>query len=375
MRSAVREKRKSRVERWFFICPARHIAVLLFVGVTALYYTLRTNRAVAQFFVDKVAIPYHRIAGRVFSIFTFSVAEWLYAIVIIVAIVYIIYCVIVIIRRNNKLKQLYITIISLAVAALGIYVGACLLWGVCYYGAGFSDKSGLAAAPVDAESLAEVTMYFAVTANDYADKVSRDENGLFNEDEKAYFDAGAGLYENVSSIYPFLDGAELRPKPMVFSKVLSYMNFTGFFFAFTGEANLNTDSSACLIPATIAHEIAHQRGIASEDEANFVGILAAMESGDEVYIYSAALLAYTYLGNALHAVDYDGWFEVYERLPETVRADLRSVNDYWDNYRTKVADASEAVYSGFLQGQGQELGIRSYGACVDLLVAYYGNAE
>ena len=54
-----------------------------------------------------------------------------------------------------------------------------------------------------------------------------------------------------------------------------------------------------------------------------------MESGDEDYRYSGALLAYIYLGNALYRADYDAWREVYSTLSENVRADLRANNDYW----------------------------------------------
>ena len=39
--------------------------------------------------------------------------------------------------------------------------------------------------------------------------------------------------------------------------------------------------------------------------------------------------------------------------------------------RFQVAEAAEAVYTGFLQSYGQQLGMQSYGACVDLLVADY----
>ena len=62
---------------------------------------------------------------------------------------------------------------------------------------------------------------------------------------------------------------------MFFSRVMSAMNFTGVYFAFTGESNINVDAPACLIPSTIAHELSHQRGIASEQECNFLAVLAS----------------------------------------------------------------------------------------------------
>jgi len=36
-----------------------------------------------------------------------------------------------------------------------------------------------------------------------------------------------------------------------------------------------------------------------------------------------------------------------------------------------VQSVSNTVYEGFLQSYDQKLGMKSYGACVDLLVNYY----
>ena len=50
------------------------------------------------------------------------------------------------------------------------------------------------------------------------------------------------------------------PKAISCSTALSAMDFTGFYFPFTGEANLNVDCPASFLPSTIVHEMAHQRG-------------------------------------------------------------------------------------------------------------------
>ena len=52
-------------------------------------------------------------------------------------------------------------------------------------------------------------------------------------------------------------------------------------------------------------------------------------------------------------------------------ADFEANNAYWDRFEGFTAEVMETTYDAFLQGYGQELGIRSYGACVDLLVARY----
>ena len=70
---------------------------------------------------------------------------------------------------------------------------------------------------------------------------------------------------------------------------------------------LNVDCPACLIPETIAHEMAHQRMVASELEANFVGIAACVTCGDTVFQYSGYLAGLIQLCNALYPVAPDLW--------------------------------------------------------------------
>ena len=135
---------------------------------------------------------------------------------------------------------------------------------------------------------------------------------------------------------------------------------------------MNVDSPACLLPSTAAHELAHQRGVASEQECNFLAILAATTCGEEGYAYSGWLLGYIYLGNALARADRDAWARVWAELPEGVKADLRNNNAYWKQFQdSTVQKASNTVYDNFLKSYGEELGLQTYGTVTDLLVVWY----
>lgn len=134
---------------------------------------------------------------------------------------------------------------------------------------------------------------------------------------------------------------------------------------------MNMDFPLALFPSTVAHELAHQRGVAKEQEANFAAVLASLAYGDADYCYSACLLAYTHLGNALYRADREAWREIYESLDENVMADFAAAREYWAQFETPVQELTNSVYEGFLQSYGQKLGMKSYGACVDLLVNYY----
>ena len=159
---------------------------------------------------------------------------------------------------------------------------------------------------------------------------------------------------------------------MAFSRLMSIMDFTGVYCAWTGESNVNVDSPACLLPATVAHELAHQRGIASEQECNFLGVLASTTSGNPAYVYAGWLSGYIYLGNALYRVAPESYWAIRNAMPDTVKADLAYNNAYWAQFQDSVVQTvSNQVYDGLLKAYGDERGIQSYGTVVDLLVAYY----
>lgn len=359
--------------RVFKLCPVRHILLGLSVMVMLGYFLLRDNKKLMEAVSEGAVRPYHRLAGRVSGLAGFSVAELFYALLVLGVLIYLTRAAVLLIRRGGRAVRAYRTVVSLLTAAATLYAGVCLLWGVYYYAPGLPERIGIEAGPVAVQDLENVTLWFTGLASQYAPEVSRDENGRFTADLDSVFARSKTLYRAIEKKYPALEGPELKAKPLVFSKLLSWMNFTGFFFPFTGEANLNTHSPVCMLPATIAHEQAHQRGVAGEDEANFVAVAACLESGEPDFIYSASLLAYIHLGNALHDAKYDAWVKAYTALDEDVKRDLRVNNDYWAKYQSKVSEVSEAVYTEFLQSHGQELGMQSYGACVDLLVACYAD--
>ena len=343
------------------------IGVVLYLG----YLLICISRQTTNFILQHLTTPYKRMMGALCDLIPFSVMEIVVLLTVLVIIAVIIRCVVLAIRKENRMMVILRTIAGLAAAGILIWDGYCWLWGLNYYGDSFSDKSGLEQLPVSDEALYETTIYYAELANTYAGSVSRDETGVFNEDLDTIFAQSDHIYAGIVQQYPFLDAPFRTPKRMVTSGLMSRINFTGVYFPFNSETNINDQAPAVLIPSTIAHELAHQRGIAAEQEANFVAVRACLTSGNDIYAYSGALLAYIYLGNALYETDRDAWTEVYSSLSEEVRADLTANNLYWDQYHTKEAKAAEKVYETFLSSYDQDLGMKSYGACVDLLAADY----
>lgn len=367
------EKKRITLRPLRRLCPARHAVLLISLAWLAAYFLLRENRAVMNFLCKALVRPWHAFAGRLFSAVPFSVTEWVILFLAALGVVLLVLLIVRLIRRRwAKAYRTGMTILSVSAAMFALF---CLWWGVLYYSDSFTEQAGLERRDISVQELETVTRYFAEQASSAGERVERGEDGVFCADKSDIFRRSPDVYGGADQIFPCLAAPAVRAKPVLLSRLLSYIRYTGFFFPYTAEANLNADSPACLLPSTIAHELAHLRGVAREDEANFCAVVACMESGDEDYRYSGALLAYIYLGNALYSADYDAWREVYSTLSENVRADLRANNDYWAQFETPAADVSEKVYESFLQTYGDDRGMQSYGACVDLLTVYYLDTE
>ena len=363
------EKKRLKIKD---LAPVRlGIAVFCLAAVIAVSIMRGSDEAMVWLY-NSVTHPYHLFMSKLCSHVGFSVAELIYAVAIIGLGVYLVYAVYRLLAKPEKLRQTYRLALTFAMAALIFWAGLTVMWTPCYYAPGFAEQSGVDDGPVEYEELETVTRWFALLASEYAEEVERDADGAYIADRDSVLDRAAEVFEGVAELYPFLDGEAIRPKPIYFSRIMSYLDFTGFFFPMTGEANLNMDSPAFLLPSTSQHETAHQRGVAAEQECNFVAVLACLESEYADFRYAGAALAYIYLGNALAGVNYDKYGEVYYSLSETVRADLKAQSAYWDEFRDSVAQkASNTVYDSFLKSNGQELGMQSYGQCVNLLVHYY----
>ena len=352
----------------------RHMGVHIWaLGVLALFgvYWYGISSPAAANAVSAVTQSLKDGYARFWYLFPFSVVEWFYAAFILGALVWIAVLLHRLRTRPCKGSTAYGGLLGLACLGLTAWGLYCVMWGVNYYADGFQEQSGIYAQPVTVEELDRVADYFAGRLGELADQVERDEEGVFAVPRDEIFAGSTSVYDNISREFPFLDREDRVPKRMFFSRLFSAMNFTGFYSPYTGESNLNVDSPACLLPANIAHELAHQRGIASEQECNFLAIAASTASEDVVYQYSGYLMGYIHLGNALYRADRDRWAEVYASLPETVVADLRYHSAYWDQFEGVTATVSKKIYDTTLKSYGQADGIQSYGTVVDLLVAYY----
>lgn len=248
-----------------------------------------------------------------------------------------------------------------------------LLHGLNFYRLPVADLMGLDTSPKSVALLKEATIYYARQATAAREGLSEDENGCMALSQPLSDTlklAGQG-YDVLDETYPFLWGAVNRVKPVQLSHWWSYTGITGMYFPLLAEANVNIDVPANSLPATALHELAHTRGFAREDEANFLSCLVGFTHPSADYRYSACLQAYLYCANALYGYDVEAWQEARSLCSEGVLRDLQQRSAYWAQFEGPVQAVSTAVNDSFIKAQGVDDGVHSYGRAVNLLLSYF----
>ncbi|NLL92322.1 MAG: DUF3810 domain-containing protein [Ruminococcaceae bacterium] len=355
-------------------CIGSLISILVLAVFLGIFELLSDNRETMNAISESISMPLRTILAYASSVFPFSVAEvMVLGVFLFVALIPLILVFFAVKYRKRFFIRTFRFLLGVAVAVLTGFNLMNILWNANYRADGFSERSGIYPQKSDVETLYRVTGIFAKKCADYSRNIHRDKDGGYSADLNEVFDNSKYLYGKLEEEYPFLKAPHFRPKKVYFSEGLSRLRTTGVAFPFTGEANINVDRPDSFIPVTIAHEIAHQRSVASEDEANFLAIISCIESDIPEYRYSGALSAYSYLSSQLAKADYGLYKKAASHLDSGSKYDLREENDYWKKYeKSRIADTGDRIYDGYLKSQGEELGIKSYGAVVDLLISYYG---
>lgn len=162
------------------------------------------------------------------------------------------------------------------------------------------------------------------------------------------------------------------PKPVFASRIMTRLGISGIYSPFTGEPNINTNQPESELPFSIAHEKAHQRGYAREDEASFVAFLVCTRSDSPFVRYSGFTRGLRVLAPLRAAVSPERYREIVDQLSAGVRADLQKNAEFWRIARhpllEKLADRTNNTY---LRANGVSSGTANYGEVVSLIIGYY----
>lgn len=263
------------------------------------------------------------------------------------------------------------TLLSVIALIFSVFV---MGFAPAYRGATLDRKLGIDRVEVSAEELYDTALILAEKVNGERQRVIYDSSTDFSVMPYglgAMNDKLIEAFDGICDEYAFVQRLDSNVKPVMLSELMSYTHITGVYTFFTGEANINVAFPDYTIPFTAAHELSHQRGIAREDEANFMAFLVCKSSDDAYIRYSAYLNLFEYVSAALYSASPELYYKALARIDAPVRREMKAYSNFFEKYRDSAASkVSETVNNTSLIIQGTE-GTKSYGMVVDLAVAYY----
>jgi len=275
-------------------------------------------------------------------------------------------------RARGRRPAVLVSTLADAWAGSGaLYLAFVILWGLNYRRPPFAALAGMDTRPATIAELSAVCERLIDESNRMREGLPEDAEGVARlaDGRSGALRRVAAGYREAGRSQPVLEGPSAPAKPVVISTALSYLGISGIFCPFTGEANVNMTLPDPDVPFAASHELAHARGFAREDEANYLGYLACTRHPDADFRYSGLLAASVYAMNALVRVDREAHARLDARRAPDVRRDLAALRAWAERYRGPAERVSQVVNNVYLKSQGEKEGVRSYGRMVDLLIA------
>jgi len=160
-------------------------------------------------------------------------------------------------------------------------------------------------------------------------------------------------------------------KPLLTSFLYREFHITGVHFAPSTEATINELIPDALVPFTMAHELAHAKGIMREEDANLVALYVCLSSPNAYIRYSGLFNTFYALMNLLRYIgEPSAYGAMYQTLSLNIRRDYQYQNTYWSQFDL-LDDIATWINDTYLKIFGNE-GLSSYVDVPDVITIVDG---
>ena len=317
---------------------------------------LKNNPDICEAYTRTVARWYGQMVSPISNLVPFSLTELAYAILGLSLAFLVVMAVILLIKRKffGALKRIVDGVI-IVVTSIAIYDFSCELaynryeMPLPYY-----------TEQVDRSQYVEIYNTFADDLNYCCSQIEFKDDGdivqplNFNE-----------IVDEVKKAYQIVDDPYFHShfgsvKPMASSIVYREFQITGVTYSPLAEANIDVLTTHDNIPLTVAHELAHTKGVMREDDACQLAFYVCLNS-DHYYLRYSAYMWYFYQMEAIVNRPY---------LKTEEMVDIHSVDDnfykcqsfyskYWEEHDF-FHELGEDINNSYLESSGVEEGTSSY---------------
>jgi len=339
---------------------------LIYIGLAVLIFIFGFFPEGVESYYSNLFYPIiSKIQRGISSLLPFAIGDFLYALLIF----YAIRSVIIFFAKQRKTKKYYL---SFGLKCLNffiiIYISFKLLWGLNYSRPRINEQLQISDEPYQKEQLLKLSSFLLKkleVLNKEIDTVQ------FNYSTEELSDFAAMAYNQLAEKQAFFSYDYTAAKPVISPWLVSKMGIEGYYNPLSGEANINQQLPTFVLPFVTCHEIAHQLGVAKEDEANLVGYLASIHSKEVNFQYSGYYNMLRYVLFEIRLKYPENYNEIIEKIPQSVLDNFKTEREFWAKYNGAMSNYMGKTFDKILKLNNQRKGIKSYQDIVLWLVNYH----
>ena len=324
----------------------RLITLIILVVVFITLILLRLSKDVCEWWFRTIGRAYYYVFAPLTKYIPFSLTE----IAILVAIASLIIWLFLTIRHIHRLRFKGSSKWWLGIANVA------LIFGIAYFtSCGMSynrypvDIPQYEGDPIEDEQMYyDMGYYFLTDFNNATAQLEFEESGEVKNPYSTY-----RINEILNEEYSKLESDYFHKfttnaKPMyLLSWLYREFQITGITFCPLGEANVNNLATNAEKPFTMAHELAHSKGVMKEDEANLVAAYICINSSDAFLKYSGYMRCFNSAVPFIRASNFEGAYQNYQKtINKNIGRNKTYIYDYWDkhNLLENMSDFFNNIY-------------------------------
>ncbi len=331
--------------------------ILLSVWITLfiLLYFISLSSSYSEIWTQTFARLNQQFFGPFFNLFPFSLAEWIFGFSVVYLLGSLFKSIILITKKQWKQASFkWLKVINIVGFTLTYYFATA---GIAYQRQ--SLPFALYQNDVETEMFDSIIHYFIEDFNATASRLTFDDQGLLIS-PYTLNDVNAILAEEFSNLDDhYFTSFTPQVKPMLTAWLFTEFNITGVSIAITTEAMVNQLVPWSSIPFTMAHELAHAKGVMREEDANLVALYITLQSQNDFIRYSGYFSSFSSLLNLASYTNIPNHRQsLVNQLSPAIRSNYQAYGLFWQNYQW-LNELARAVNDFYLRILGNN-GVSSY---------------
>lgn len=308
-----------------------------------------SNRGMS-FYIDYIFAPLQNFRLQIMNQWMISIGDLIYLLLFIYLLFLVLRFTYLIITRRKNRKYLKSHSRLMLISILSIFLCLAVVWNVNYSREKIYKQLPNWDKSINSKEAAITLHHFLIEQFQMLDSIPFIElneialnQSLLNTYKQEFGDKLPNLYT----------------KKSMFGNIIEAMGIQGYYNPLTGENQYNDDVPKFLHPFIIAHEMAHQLGVAAEGDANLVGYITCVNSIEPSIQYSGYFNLFLYNINSIKKIDKSLAENLINDLPAYVKQDYNTLMDFRNKHRNLLSDFTIPIYNFFLKTNGQE-GVKAY---------------